>query len=88
MSKMKSASIIRFWADHAVEEVAKLTDGDMATAVFDATGHKGALEGGIDYMAHGGRYVLVGLSKGDLTFAHPPKIHAKEVVFFVVEMLP
>lgn len=62
---------------NAVEEVAKLTDGDMATAVFDATGHKGALEGGIDYMAHGGRYVLVGLSKGDLTFAHP-KIHAKE----------
>lgn len=62
---------------NAVEKVAKLTDGDMATAVFDATGHKGALEGGIDYMAHGGRYVLVGLSKGDLTFAHP-KIHAKE----------
>ena len=28
-------------------------------------------------MAHGGRYVLVGLSKGDLTFNHPA-IHAKE----------
>ncbi len=60
-----------------VSEISKITDGDMATAVFDATGHKGALESGPDYMAHGGRYILVGLSKGDLTFAHP-KIHAKE----------
>ncbi|MDN5211832.1 zinc-binding alcohol dehydrogenase family protein [Fulvivirgaceae bacterium BMA12] len=60
-----------------VAEVKRLTDGDMATAVFDATGHKGALESGINYMSHGGRYVLVGLSKGDLNFNHPA-IHAKE----------
>ncbi|WP_209400117.1 zinc-binding alcohol dehydrogenase family protein [Pseudozobellia sp. WGM2] len=61
----------------AVKEVSKLTGGDMATAVYDATGHKGALENGVDYMAHGGRYILVGLSKGELVFTHP-KIHAKE----------
>jgi len=61
----------------AINNVAKITDGDMATVVFDATGHKGALESGIGYMAHGGTYVLVGLSKGDLTFHHP-SIHAKE----------
>ena len=60
-----------------VVAVKRLTDGDMATAVFDATGHKGALESGINYMSHGGRYVLVGLSKGDLNFNHPA-IHAKE----------
>ncbi len=53
------------------------TSGDMATAVFDATGNTRALESGIRYMAHGGRYVLVGLSKGPLTFMHP-EIHAKE----------
>ena len=64
-------------AGDPVEEVKSLTDGDMATAVFDATGHKGALESGIDYMSHGGRYVFVGLSKGDLTFNHP-SMHAKE----------
>ncbi|MEQ9286579.1 MAG: zinc-binding alcohol dehydrogenase family protein [Cyclobacteriaceae bacterium] len=58
----------------AVEEI---TNGDMATVVFDATGHKGALESGPQYMSHGGRYVLVGLSKGELTFTHPA-IHAKE----------
>ncbi|WP_031428588.1 zinc-binding alcohol dehydrogenase family protein [Flavimarina sp. Hel_I_48] len=60
-----------------IEQISEITSGDMATAVFDATGNKKALENGVDYMAHGGRYVLVGLSKGDLTFTHP-KIHAKE----------
>jgi len=63
--------------DNPVEKIAEITNGDMATAVFDATGFKGALEIGPDYMAHGGKYVLVGLSKGDLVFNHP-KIHAKE----------
>ena len=60
-----------------VDEISKITDRDMATAVFDSTGNKQALESSIDYMAHGSRYILVGLSKGNLTYAHP-KIHAKE----------
>ncbi|MBB4078615.1 hypothetical protein GGR28_001228 [Lewinella aquimaris] len=60
-----------------VAAVTEVTGGDLATAVFDATGAQRALESGVDYMSHGGRYVLVGLSKGDLTFSHP-KIHAKE----------
>ena len=60
-----------------VARIKEITNGDMATAVFDATGFKGALETGTDYMAHGGRYILVGLSKGELTFTHPA-IHAKE----------
>ncbi len=61
----------------AVDKISKITNGDMCTVVFDATGHKGALEAGPNYMSHGGRYVLVGLSKGELTFTHPA-IHAKE----------
>ncbi len=61
----------------AVNQIEEITNGDMATAVYDATGHKGALEAGPNYMSHGGRYVLVGLSKGELTFTHPA-IHAKE----------
>ncbi|WP_298474142.1 zinc-binding alcohol dehydrogenase family protein [uncultured Maribacter sp.] len=61
----------------AVETISEITNGDMATVVYDATGHKGALESGPNYMSHGGRYVLVGLSKGELTFTHPA-IHAKE----------
>ncbi len=61
----------------AVKQIEEITKGDMATVVYDATGHKGALEAGPNYMSHGGRYVLVGLSKGELTFTHPA-IHAKE----------
>ncbi len=61
-----------------IAEISKITNGDMCTAVFDASGHKGALEFGPNYMAHGGRYILVGLSKGELTYTHP-EIHAKEM---------
>ncbi len=64
--------------ENAVKEVEKITNGELATAVFDASGNKYALEACPDYMAHGGRFVLVGLSKGELTYVHP-KIHAKEM---------
>ena len=55
----------------------QFTNGDGCDAVFDATGSRIALESGINYMGHGGRYVLVGLAKSDLSFFHPD-IHAKE----------
>ncbi len=64
-------------SETAVEEVLKITKTNLASAVFDCTGNKRALESGINYMSHGGRYVLVGLSKGELVFSHPA-IHAKE----------
>ena len=62
----------------AAEAIAELTNGDMCTAVFDASGNKFALEAGPSYMSHGGRFVLVGLSKGDLTYNHPA-VHSKEM---------
>ncbi|MGB2128097.1 MAG: zinc-binding alcohol dehydrogenase family protein [Flavicella sp.] len=62
----------------AAKDIAELTNGDMCNAVFDASGNKFALEAGPDYMSHGGRFVLVGLSKGELTYSHPA-IHAKEM---------
>lgn len=74
----------KFGVDHTViagesaaDIIAQLTKGEMATAVIDATGNKEALEKGINYMAYGGRYILVGLSKGKIEFEHPA-IHAKE----------
>ena len=62
----------------AAKEVSEITNGDFCTAVFDASGNKYALEACPDYMSHGGRFVLVGLSKGELTYTHP-KVHAKEM---------
>lgn len=60
-----------------VEQILDITKGDLCTAVFDASGNKRALETGPSYMSHGGRFILVGLSKGTLTYTHPT-IHAKE----------
>ncbi|MDO7172479.1 zinc-binding alcohol dehydrogenase family protein [Mariniflexile sp. AS56] len=64
--------------EHAASKISTITNGDLCTAVFDASGNKFALEACPDYMSHGGRFVLVGLSKGELTYTHP-KIHAKEM---------
>ncbi len=63
---------------NAVKEVSEITGGELCDAVFDASGNKFALETCPDYMSHGGRFILVGLSKGDLVYRHP-KIHAKEM---------
>ena len=70
------AEVVQVGED-AVAQVDAITGGDMARVVIDATGNRRALESGHRYMAHGGTYVLVGLSKGELTFQHP-EIHAKE----------
>ena len=63
--------------DTPIKHITAITEGDLCTAVFDATGNKIALETGPQYMAHGGRYILVGLYKDDLVYNHP-QIHAKE----------
>jgi len=59
------------------ESLLEINEYELPTVVIDATGHKTALESGIQYMAHGGRYILVGLYKGDLSFNHP-FIHSHE----------
>lgn len=64
--------------DNALREVTEITNGDLCAVVFDASGNKNALEACPDYMSHGGRFVLVGLFKGELTYFHP-KVHAKEM---------
>ncbi|RYY13220.1 MAG: zinc-binding alcohol dehydrogenase family protein, partial [Cytophagaceae bacterium] len=59
------------------EALRELTGDDMPTVVIDATGSLGAINQGFVYLAHGGRYVLVGLQKGDLNFSHP-EFHKRE----------
>ena len=61
----------------AKEEIRTLTDSDLCDVVLDATGNKAALEAGVDFMGHGGKYLLVGLYKDFLSFHHP-SLHAKE----------
>ncbi len=72
------ADFIVLAGDSAMETIQKITNGDLATVVFDASGNKKAIEAAPNFMSHGGRLVLVGLSKEIISFNHPA-IHAKEI---------
>jgi 2-desacetyl-2-hydroxyethyl bacteriochlorophyllide A dehydrogenase len=55
----------------------EITNNDMPTVVIDATGSLKAINNAFQYMAHGARYVLVGLQKGEISFSHP-EFHKRE----------
>jgi 2-desacetyl-2-hydroxyethyl bacteriochlorophyllide A dehydrogenase len=54
------------------------TGGDGFDVVFDATGSRAAMERGFEFVAHGGRYVLVSVIKDEIAFADPD-FHRKEM---------
>ncbi len=62
---------------NVVEELKRITNNDMPTVVIDATGSLQAINNGFQYMAHGARYVLIGLQKGNISFSHP-EFHKRE----------
>jgi 2-desacetyl-2-hydroxyethyl bacteriochlorophyllide A dehydrogenase len=61
----------------ATEVLNAITGGDMPTVIVDATGNLKAINNAFKWLAHGGRYVLVGLQKGDINFSHP-EFHKRE----------
>lgn len=61
----------------AMEQLKSITNGDMPTVVIDATGSLFAINNAFQYMAHGARYVLVGLQKEEIHFSHP-EFHKRE----------
>jgi len=60
-----------------LDQLKRITRGDMPTVVIDATGSRKAINDAFQYMAHGARYVLVGLQKGEIVFSHP-EFHKRE----------
>ena len=54
-----------------------ITNNDMPTVVIDATGNLKAINKAFQYMAHGGRYVLVGLQRNEIVISHP-EFHKRE----------
>ena len=60
-----------------VQELARLTDGEYFDVVFDATGNPQAMERGFGFIAHAGRYVLVSIVQGDISFSDP-EFHKRE----------
>jgi 2-desacetyl-2-hydroxyethyl bacteriochlorophyllide A dehydrogenase len=62
-------------------ELARLTGGEFFDVVFDATGNPQAMERGLRFVAHGGRYVLVSIVQGDIRFSDP-EFHKREATLF------
>lgn len=63
--------------EDVLSKLKEITIGDMPTVVMDATGNLKAINNAFGYMAHGARYVLVGLQKGEISFSHP-EFHKRE----------
>ena len=53
------------------------TGGEFFDVVFDATGNIAAMERGLDFVAHGGAYVLVSIVRDRLSFSDP-EFHKRE----------
>lgn len=74
---LKIAHTINVKDEDILERLKEITNGDMPTVVIDATGNQNAINGAFQYMAHGARYVLVGLQRGDIVVSHP-EFHKRE----------
>jgi 2-desacetyl-2-hydroxyethyl bacteriochlorophyllide A dehydrogenase len=75
--KLGITHVLNALAPDVAEQLRTLTGGDMPTVVIDATGSQRAIVNAFQYLAHGGRLVLVGLQKGDISFSHP-EFHKRE----------
>ncbi|MDR7307496.1 zinc-binding alcohol dehydrogenase family protein [Rhodoferax saidenbachensis] len=63
--------------DNDLEELRALTEGDFYDVVFDATGNARAMERGFQFIAHGGKYVMVSVVRDSITFSDP-EFHKRE----------
>ena len=64
-------------APDMLDTVRDVTDGELFDAVFDATGALPAMARSLDFVAHGGTLVLVGVAQGDLVLSDP-EFHKRE----------
>ena len=65
-------------ADADLSEAMRLaTEGEMFDVVFDATGVLAAMANSLQFVAHGGALVLVGVAPGDLVLPDP-EFHKRE----------
>jgi 2-desacetyl-2-hydroxyethyl bacteriochlorophyllide A dehydrogenase len=59
-------------------QLAEQTSGDFPTAVFDCTGSPASMMAAFNFVAHGGRLILVSLVQGELSF-NDPDFHRREL---------
>lgn len=76
-SKLNITQALNGSKENVVDALKEITAGDMPAVVIDATGNRSAINNGFQYMAHGGRYVLIGLQREEIQFSHP-EFHKRE----------
>jgi len=74
---LKVPHTINALSDDVIDQLKSLTNGEMPSIVIDCTGNLKAINHGFQYLSHGGRYVLIGLQKGEICFSHP-EFHKRE----------
>jgi len=78
---LAAADLIDARTTDVVAKLKELTQGDLPTAVFDATGNPKSMAASFEYPAHGGKLIFVGLFSGDVTF-NDPNFHRRELTLF------
>lgn len=68
---------IQVGQEDVMARLQEITQGDMPQVIIDATGNKKAIDHSFQYMAHGGKYILVGLQLDHVQFSHP-EFHKRE----------
>jgi len=86
--KDKRLSFCREWAhvdatinaltDHVEERLMELTEDEMPTVVFEATGNAASMTESFQLAAHGGTLVFVGLVREAISFSDP-EFHKREL---------
>ncbi len=61
-----------------LETLKQLTDGALAGIVIDATGNNKSMSNALNYVAHTGKLVFVGITMAEVTFGHP-LMHRREM---------
>ncbi|ATP56009.1 alcohol dehydrogenase [Pedobacter ginsengisoli] len=75
--KLRVKHIINAATEDVSGRLKEITNGDMPTVVIDCTGNLNAINNAFQYMAHGARFVLIGLQKQSISFSHP-EFHKRE----------
>ncbi len=60
-------------------ELERITNGQFADVVVDATGSNKSMANALNYCAFGGRLVYVGITQQEVSFLHAPVMHRREV---------
>ena len=75
-------SLIRYKGDGSEKkEMLEATNGNLFDLVTDATGNPNSMAGALQYVAHTGRLVYVGITTDTIAFSHP-SLHRPEISIF------